>query len=78
MALKEFTSCDYCHELPDGSEQFVSFGENGTNLLLHPACQQRMLDRYSALGVPVTDINGDRIDMSLVYPSERSQREPLA
>jgi hypothetical protein len=71
--LVEYDCCDYCHELPDGTEQLCAFGELG-NLLLHPGCQARMLARYRTIGDPITDMNGDLIIPSTWSHSERSKR----
>jgi hypothetical protein len=73
VGLVEVDACDYCHELGDGTEQLCAFGELG-NLLLHPTCQARMLDRYRAIGDPVTDVNGDLIMPSTWSHSQRSNR----
>ena len=54
--------CDFCHELADGTEQQCAFGERGIDLLLHRACQQRILARYRTIGESIIDLNGDRIE----------------
>jgi len=41
--------CDYCHEEPDGTEQWVAYGTE--NLWLHPQCVDLFLEA-DGLAIP--------------------------